>query len=386
MSVKKKSTAGTAAIPAGYSEFVDSLKRRIRSARLDASLAVNRELLVLYYSIGYDLHQKTGRGSWGSSIIDKISADLHASFPGMEGLSPRNLRRMRAFYRTYPLDDGSRAIWPRAVAKIDIINWPPAVANLPWSHNVALFETIKDKKLRVWYAEAALQYGWSRDVLLMQIENKLHSRKGKALTNFSRTLPEPQSDLAQQITKDPYHFEFLDVRAETNEKAIELGLIEHLKDFLIELGIGFAYLGNQFHVTAGRNDYYIDLLFYHIHLRCYVVVELKTGDFKPEYAGKLNFYLSIIDDTLRHHEDNPSIGLLLCRSKDRVEVEYALRDIKKPIGVAEWKTNVMRTLPDRFAGKLPTADDLEKELLKIRSQGKTEKISTKTNLSGRKRK
>jgi predicted nuclease of restriction endonuclease-like (RecB) superfamily len=281
----------------------------------------------------------------------------------MEGFSPRNLRRMRSFYRAYPLDKKSLELWPRTVAKTELIKWPPAVAKLTWAHNTILIEKMKDRTVREWYAQQAIEHGWSRDILALQIDSKMHERRGKALSNFSRVLPPPHSDLAQQITKDPYQFDFLSLSKDFHERDVENGLISHLKDFLVELGVGFAYLGNQVHLSVGKNDYFLDLLFYHVKLRCYIVIEIKAGPFKPEFAGKLNFYLSAVDDSFRHPDDKPSIGLLLCRSKDKVDVEYALRDINKPIGIANWETIIVKSLPKEFKGTLPSVKDLEKEFI-----------------------
>ena len=346
----------------GYRAFLEDLKSRIRQARVRASSAANQELFLLYYSIGMDLHQRSENEAWGTAIIDRLAHDLQKAFPDIHGFSPRNLRRMRAFYRAYPLDPKTLTIWPQAVARLELIKWPPAVAKLTWAHNVILLEKCKKPEEREWYASAALEYGWGRDILAFQIEAGLFKRQGKALSNFERTLPLPQSDLAQQITRDPYQFEFLSLESKLKERDLERKLIEHLKDFLIALGKGFAFVGSQVLLSVGDADYYLDLLFYHVHLHCYVVIELKEGSFKPEYLGKMNFYLSAVDDLMRHPEDRPTIGLLLCRSKDKFKVEYALRDINKPIGVANWETRIVKSLPKELKGSLPTVEEIEKEL------------------------
>jgi len=351
-------------LPSDYKSFLKDLKERIQQARLKASLAVNQELLLLYYGIGLDLDIKTTKANWGTSVIDRLSNDLHAAFPDMEGFSPRNLRRMRSFYRAYPLDKKSLELWPRAVAKTELIKWPPAVAKLTWAHNVILIEKAKNTTVREWYARQAVEHGWSRDILALQIDSELDKRQGKAPSNFKRVLPPPHSDLAQQITKDPYQFDFLSLSKDFHERDVENSLISHIKEFLVELGVGFAYLGNQVHLNVGKNDYFLDLLFYHVKLRCYIVIEIKAGPFKPEFAGKLNFYLSAVDDLFRHQEDKPSIGLLLCRSKDKVDVEYALRDINKPIGIANWETKIVKSLPKEFKGSLPTVKELEQEFIR----------------------
>ena len=358
-----RSNSSLLQLPSDYKSLLKDLKERIQNARLRASLAVNRELLLLYYGIGLDLHLKTIKSNWGTSVIDQLSDDLHAAFPDMEGFSPRNLRRMRFFYRAYPLDKKSLELWPRAVAKTDLIKWPPAVAKLTWAHNVILIEKMKDRTVREWYAQQAIDHGWSRDILALQIDGRLDKRQGKALSNFGRVLPPQHSDLAQQITRDPYQFDFLSLSKDFHERDVENGLISHLKDFLVELGVGFAYLGNQVHLSVGKNDYFLDLLFYHVKLHCYIVIEIKAGPFKPEFAGKLNFYLSAVDDAFRHPDDKPSIGLLLCRSKDRVDVEYALRDINKPIGIANWETKIVKSLPKELKGSLPTVKEIEQEFM-----------------------
>jgi len=365
----KAQRATRGVLPATYAQLLTEIKDRVRSAQMRASLAVNRELLLLYYSIGLDLHIRARREAWGTSIIDRLAADLHRAFPEMQGFSPRNLRRMRAFYRTYPLDAVAlKEKRPPLVAGIESAKWPPAVAKLPWAHNVILIEKCKNLKEREWYAQAALEYGWSRNILALQIESRLYERRGCAITNFRRTLPSPQSDLAQEVTKDPYEFDFLTLTRGFRERELESGLIRHLKEFLVEMGVGFAYLGNQVHLSVGDEDYYLDLLFYHIRLHCYVVVEIKEGEFKPEFAGKMNFYLSAVDDLMKRSGDNPSIGLILCRRKNRVTAEYALRDVRKPIGVADWHVRLVESLPKRLRGSLPTIEELEAELTRSASE------------------
>ena len=306
---------------------------------------------------------RTQREAWGSAVIDRLSADLHQAFPEMSGLSARNLRRMRAFYEAYPLAEAQQEIWPRAVAKFELVNWPPVVAKLPWAHNVILLEKCKDQDVRVWYANAALEYGWSRDVLALQIDSKLHERQGRAVTNFQRTLPAPQSDLAQQLLKDPYNFDFLTIANDAHEREAESGLIAHIRQFLIELGVGFAFVGQQYPIEVGGEEFSIDLLFYHCRLHCYFVIDLKMRSFEPEHAGKMSFYLSAIDELLRDPAvDQPTLGLILCRDKNRLIAEYALRDIHKPIGVAGWETKLVESLPKNLRGSLPTIEELEAEL------------------------
>jgi predicted nuclease of restriction endonuclease-like (RecB) superfamily len=238
----------------------------------------------------------------------------------------------------------------------------PVVAKLPWAHHVTLLDRVRDRATRIWYMQRAIEHGWSRAVLTVQIETKAHRRMGKALTNFAQTLPPPQSDLAQQVLKDPYTFDFLTLSAEARERELEQGLTEHIQKFLVELGVGFAFVGRQVHLEVGGEDYYLDLLFYHLKLRCFVVLDLKMEAFKPEFAGKMNFYLTAVDEQMRHANDQPTIGLLLCKEKNRLTVEYALRDVKKPIGVAEWKTRLVESLPKQLRGALPSVEDLERGL------------------------
>ncbi len=254
---------------------------------------------------------------------------------------------MRAFYLA----------WTEELQKLSQL-----VTEIPWGHNIVLVQRIKDPLARIWYARMTLERGWSRDILIAQIDSRSHIREGKALTNFKATLPAPQSDLAQQTLKDPYVFDFLTLGADARERELEQGLLGHIQKFMLEMGVGFAFVGRQLHLEVGGEDYYLDLLFYHLKLRCYVVIDLKIGGFKPEYAGKMNFYLSAVDDRMRHADDKPTIGLLLCKEKDKITVEYALRDMKKPIGVAQWRTRLLESLPKRLQGRLPTVEEIEKEL------------------------
>jgi predicted nuclease of restriction endonuclease-like (RecB) superfamily len=348
--------------PRGYTKLLRTLKARIQSACLRASRAVNRELLLLYFEIGFHLDRKLTDEKWGTSIIDRASVDLRRAFPEMDGLSPRNLRRMRAFYRTYRPAPESNAIWPPLVAKLDAPNWPAAFESLPWKHHVILMERVKDPSLREFFIAATLEHSWGRRTLVMQIEAKFHARQGKAVTNFRKTLPHPQSELAQEVTRDPYQFGFLSLTKPFVERDIERQLVENVRETLLELGKGFAFIGSQVHLRIHDNDYYLDLLFYHVKLHCFVVIELKEGQFKPEHAGKMNFYLSAVDDLLRTPEDKPTIGLLLCRSKRHLEVEYALRGIDKPMGVGEWQSGLAKCLPKGLASSLPTVEEIEAEL------------------------
>lgn len=347
------------ALPTGYAELLEALKTDIRTAQIRAALAANRELLALYWRIGAAIVGRQAGESWGSRVLDRLAADLQAAFPEVEGFSRRNLYRMRAFYLAYSQedthmgagpDDGPPAIVPRLVAQ------------LPWGHNVILMEKLKDPAVRTWYAERAVQHGWSRSILELQIATRLHERQGKAVTNFAATLPPTESDLAQQVLKDPYVFDFLTFADDAHERETERGLVAHVERFLLELGAGFAFVGRQVHLDVGDSDFYLDLLFYHLGLRCYVVVELKAVPFRPEFAGQINFYCSVVDDRLRKPGDGPTIGLLLCKGKDRVVAEYALRDVHKPIGVADWETQLVASLPEELKGSLPTVEELEREL------------------------
>lgn len=335
-----------ARLPAGYAALLEDIKARIRQAQIKAALSVNRELVLLYWRIGIDILKRQDQEGWGARVIDRLGADLHLAFPDVQGLSPRNLKYMRAFAEAYP--------------ETSIVQ--QLVAQLPWGHNVVLLDKVKDPARRLWYAQNTLEHGWSRAVLVHQIESGLFERQGKAVTNFQVALPSPQSDLAAQVLKDPYNFDFLTLASDAREKELEQGLLDHLQRFLLELGKGFAFVGRQVPLEVDDEDFYLDLLFYHLGLRCYVVIDLKTGPFKPEYAGKMNFYLSAVDDRFRHPEDRPSIGLILCKDRAGVIVEYALRGLVKPIGVSSYR--VTRSLPREMKGSLPTIKELEAELSK----------------------
>jgi predicted nuclease of restriction endonuclease-like (RecB) superfamily len=348
-------------LPKGYEELLGQLKERIRSAQLRAAVAVNRELVLLYWQIGRSIVERQKSEGWGNAVINRLGEDLQKSFPGLSGFSRTNVYRMRAFYLTYQ-DAGQ--IVPQLVGQITEAGLPQALAGIPWGHNVVLVEQIKDLRERLWYARAAVEQGWSRAVLVHWIESDLHKRQGKAQTNFEKTLPAPHSDLARETLKDPYTFEFLTIADEAEERALQKGLLEHIHHFLVELGAGFAFVGQQYRLEVGGEDFYIDLLFYHLKLRCYIVIDLKTTPFKPEYAGKMNFYLSAADDLLRHPDDKPSIGIILCRSKNQVVAEYALRDLAKPVGVSSYITKLVESLPPALRGSLPSPKELEAELRK----------------------
>jgi predicted nuclease of restriction endonuclease-like (RecB) superfamily len=330
--------------PDSYAQFFADLKSRIQAAQLRASLAVNRELVLLYWQIGRDILERQKRESWGAKVIDRLAVDLKREFPDMKGFSVRNLKYMRRFAQVWTDDEFVQQV----------------AAQLPWFHNCVLLDKVADDNERIWYARAAIHHGWSRAVFVHQIESGLHRRQGKAITNFDRALPPPQSDLAQEVTKDPYNFDFLMLGEEAHERDLERGLLEHLRKFLLELGVGFAFVGSQYPLTVGGEEFRIDLLFYHLRLRCYVVIDLKTVPFQPEFAGKMNFYLSAVNSLLRHTDDQPSIGLILCKTKNQIIAEYALEDYSKPIGISEYR--LAESLPDRLRGSLPTVEELESEL------------------------
>ncbi len=330
------------AVPAGYGRFLAGLKAHIRKTQLGAATALQRELTMLYWRIGSEILDRQRSEGWGSKVVERLAADLQAAFPEMTGFSRSNLLYMRAFAEAYPE--------------------PAMVTALPWAHNLVLLDKLKRTEERHWYAAAALRYGWSRAVLAAQISAKAHRRHGKAITNFKNTLPPDRSDLAHQTLKDPYTFDFLTLGLDARERELERGLVEHIQKFLVELGVGFAFLGRQYHLEVDDEDFYMDLLFYHVRLRCYVVVELKMGSFKPEYVGKMGFYLSAVDAQLRHPDDQPTIGVLLCQDSKKLKVEYALRATNKPIGVSDWRTKLVSDLPKKLQRLLPSALDIEKEL------------------------
>lgn len=330
--------------PANYADWLAELKIRIHAAQQRATLAVNRELVLLYWQIGRDILARQAEQGWGSKVVERLAEDLRAAFPEMKGFSPRNLKYMRAFAEA----------WPDA----EIVQG--VLAQLPWYHQLALLDKLASLEARRWYAAKAIANNWSRNLLVMQIESGLLERSGKATTNFDTQLPKPQSDLARESLKDPYRFDFLGLSEEAQERDIETALVQHITRFLLELGAGFAYVGRQVHLEVGGEDFFMDLLFYHLSLRCYVVVELKAGEFQPEHAGKLSFYLTAVDAQMKTAQDNATIGLLLCKSKNRVIAEYSLRDSNKPIGVAEYQ--LIQALPADLEDKLPSIEAIEREL------------------------
>jgi len=328
-----------------YIKWLADLKKRIISARLRAVQGLSQTLMELYWDIGKEIVRKQSEASWGDGLVERLATDLKKDFSEMKGFSRRNLYAIRQWYLFYS-------------SKFEIV--PQPVAQIPWGHNRVILAKVRKVDTALIYASAALSNGWSRDMLEMQIENRYCDRRCKAPNNFSRTLPAPQSDLARQAVKDPYLFDFLELGDSAQEREIEQNLTNQITSFLLELGKGFAFVGRQYRLEVSGNEYFIDLLFYHLDLRCYVVIELKAGRFKPEYAGKLNFYLSAVDSLLKRPEDNPSIGLILCRYKDKIEAEYSLRDIKKPMGISSYI--LTQKIIGRLSSKLPTVEEMESEL------------------------
>jgi predicted nuclease of restriction endonuclease-like (RecB) superfamily len=383
----KKPLPGGKADIKRYGDLLADIKKRIRQAQNRAVMSANAEMLHLYWDVGQMVAARQEAEGWGAGVIPRLADDLHNELPELKGFSNRNIRRMIQFYKEYP---GLFLIWPRPVAKLDgakalpemrpqpVAKMDPTdltpsdqgsedsqdaqriVTQLPWAHNVILIQKLKNLPTRFWYARQAITQGWSRDTLTAMIKSHAHKRQGAAVTTFDTCLTEPHAQLAQDTLKDPYVFDFLTLDKPFRERELEAGLIAHLERFLLELGAGFAFVGRQVHLDVAEEDFYIDLLFYHLRLRSFVVVDLKIGPFKPEYAGKINFYCNVVDDQMRHETDNPTIGLILCQDKKRVLAEYALRGMDKPIGVSEYE--LTRALPEKFKSALPTIEEIEAEL------------------------
>ena len=334
------------ALPRWYPDLLAFVTQRVADGRAGAITAANQHLVATYWAIGRDILERQEQEGWGSRVIDRLSVDLREEFPGATGFSPRNLKYMRAFAEA----------WPRNA----IVQAP--LAQLPWYHHVALLEKLGAADSRLWYAAAAVDAGWSRNVLVHQIATRLHERSGAAVTNFSATLPPAESDLAQQMTKDPYIFDFVAMTGRRDERELETQLIAHVQKFLLELGQGFAFVGQQVRLEVGGDEFFADLLFYHLKLRCYVVIELKAAPFDPGFVGQLGMYMAAVDEVLAQPDDQPAIGLLLCKTKNNVVAEYALRSSSAPIGVAEWTSSISDSLPKEFASSLPSIEVLEAEL------------------------
>lgn len=364
-----------------YAAITAKIKVEIETARLKAAISVNQHLLILYWKIGRIILEQQNSEGWGAKVIERLSADLRKEFPDMKGTSARNLGYMKSFAEAYPefvqqaaaqmegntikeqltIQNSENSILQPAVAKLSSnLILQQVVAKLPWGQNVVILDKVKEQKARIFYAQKTLENNWSRNVLIHQIESGLYHRQGKAINNFVQTLPVIQSDLANELLKDPYKFDFLNLAEQYFEKDLENALVNHITKFLLELGAGFSYVGRQYHLEIGGEDFYIDLLFYHLKIRSYVVIELKTGKFMPEHASKLNFYLSAVDDMLKHETDNPTLGILICKERNKVIAEYALRDINKPIGVAAYE--LTQAIPENFKGSLPTIEEIENEL------------------------
>lgn len=328
-----------------YKDWLNNIKQQISSAKNKVALSINEQLLQLYWSLGKEIADKSDNAKWGTKIIEKIAIDLKHEFPEIKGFSKRNLYAIKQWYLFYS-------------QKYEFM--PQAVAQIPWGHNRLIISKIKDVNAAIFYATETFQHSWNRDTLEIQISSNFIQRKGSKSNNFDNTLTVTQSNIAKQTLKDPYNFDFLGLENDAQEREIEKQLTRRITDFLLELGKGFAFVGRQYKIEVSDNDYYIDLLFYHLELRCYVVVELKSGKFKPEFAGKLNFYLSAVDSLLKKENDNPTIGILLCKKKDKIEAEYALRDINKPMGISEY--NLTEAIPDNIKTSLPSIEELEEDL------------------------
>ncbi len=345
-----------------YLTWISELKKKVRSAQIKAAIAVNRELILFYWDLGMMLSEKIKSSNWGDKVLKNVSKELKNEFPEMKGFSERNLKYCRRFYEFYSIPIRQQVVAQSSKDSDIFVFGQQAVAQIPWGHNIIIFSKSKNIKEAVFYLEKTKENNWSRDTLALQIKSQLFQRNGAAITNFSNTLPEPFSDLAQQTLKDPYVFDFMQLTEGFKEKDLENQLVNHIKKFLLELGKGFAFVGQQYHLEIANKDYYMDLLFYHIKLKCYVVIELKNTAFIPEYAGKLNFYLSAVDSTLKEADDKPTIGILLCREKNNIEAEFALRDINKPMGVSEFELTDM--LPEDLKSSLPTIEEIEQNILK----------------------
>jgi predicted nuclease of restriction endonuclease-like (RecB) superfamily len=358
-----------------YHLWLKKLKQRVHCAQLKAAVRVNTTLLEFYWELGAEIVERQKNSHWGSGFLKQLSQDLMTEFPEMKGFSYRNLRYIRDWYLYYkrnemtlatqcgqfdsnPLQNdiknsvAENSIWQQAVAKL---------VQVPWGHNIAIISKCINIDEALYYVQKTIENNWSRSSLVHQIESDLFHREGKALSNFAETLPTPQSDLAQQLLKDPYNFDFLSMTKNFNEREMENAIIDQLTKFLLELGAGFAFVGSQKHLQVGERDFFLDLLFYHTFLHCYVVIELKTGEFEPEHAGKLYFYVKAVDKQLRKKGDEGTIGILLCKSRDKVVVEYSLSDIHKPMGVSQYQ--LTQSLPDNLKSSLPSIEELEAELL-----------------------
>ena len=357
-----------------YRSWLRGLKQQIKTEQVKAGLSVNTQMIMLYWDLGRQITEKQETAKWGSGLIELLSKDLMSGFPEMTGFSRTNLFRMKKFYQFYSSIVPINEFVPQAGGQLQAIDNKENIANsriegnvvigkiimIPWRHHVSIFEKVKDIKQALFYIDKTIENNWSRTILEYQIEINLYERQGKAVTNFKQTLPEPQSDLANAIMKEPYNFEFLRLAEKVKETDLENALVRHIAQFLLELGIGFAYMGQQFPLKVGKKEYRTDLLFYHTRLKCYIIIELKSKEFEPEYVGKLNFYITAVNELVKDDTDKPTIGMLLCRNRDSYEVEFSLKGVNNPIGVGTFKYT---ELADDIKGALPSAEELQSELL-----------------------
>lgn len=334
-------------MPDGYLDFIQQIKNAVSQQRLKTVVSANASMIVLYWEIGKSILQRQLQQGWGAKVIDRMAVDLKSEFPEMSGFSPRNLKYMRKFAEAWP--------------DLEIVQ--RTVALIPWRSNITLLDKLKDPELRLWYAQKTVKNGFGKDMLVFQIETQLHKRHGAAINNFNNALPPADSDFTTQIFKDPYIFDFLGTANTRREAELEQKLIDHIQNFLLELGQGFAFVGRQVHLELGDSDFYLDLLFYHLKLRCFVVVELKSGEFEPGFVSKLNMYMNVVDDVLKHPDDKKTIGLLLVKSKNKTVVEYSLAGYTNPIGVANWEKEILKTLPENLKSSLPSIEEIENELM-----------------------
>ena len=337
-----------------YQTFLKKIKEQIQTSQTRAISSVNSEMIILYYNIGKAIHEKQKKEGWGTKVVQKLSLDLKTELPKVKGFSERNIKRMVRFYREY----SDISFVPQAVAQIEHL-----IFSIPWGHNTVLIEKVENREERFFYMQQIIKSGYSRSMLVDAIKSQLHLRNSITSSNFKELLSPTQSDLAIESFKDPYLFDFLTMAEPFRERELELSLVEHMEKFLLELGSGFAFVGRQYHLEVSNKDFYIDLLFYHLKLRSYIVIELKKGEFKPSYSGQINFYCSVVDDVLAHESDNPTIGLILCQEKDEIVAEYSLRNMSQPIGISEYE--LTEILPKEFVSSLPTIEMIENEFLKI---------------------
>jgi len=363
-----------------YGKLLSDIKLRVRQGQQRAALSANAAMTLTYWDIGQLIASKMEREGWGAKVIPRLAVDLRNELPEEKGFSERNIKRMLRFHREYPelqqavghkvpqpvaqitiSAEGDSPIVPQSVAQLPSpAGGSEAFAFIPWGHNMVLLEKVEGLPDRLWYARQVIENGWSRENLAAQIKSSAYARQGAAVSNFRNRLPAVHAQLASGLLKDPYMFDFLTMEEHFRERELETGLLTHIEKFLLEPGRGFAFVGRQYELTVSDRDFYLDLLFYHLQLRCFVVVDLKKGEFKPEYAGQMNFYCSAVDAQVRHKHDAPTIGLILCQTKDRIIAEYSLRDIEKPIGVADYE--LTRALPEKLASSLPSIEDIEAEL------------------------